>query len=96
MFQCMECGKKFRTIVAARRAVNNGCSGCGGSDIDLDMDPTHVCKTDTPVRKQSYDGYYGEERDPLRPSVGRCRHGVPNDTVCPDCTIASSPHIVGI
>jgi predicted nucleic acid-binding Zn-ribbon protein len=96
MFRCLECGKKFRTTAAAQRAVDQGCSGCGGSDIDLDTDPTPVCKIRAPACKQPHDNYHGEERDPLRPSVGCCRHGVPNDTVCPDCVIASSPRIVGI
>jgi predicted nucleic acid-binding Zn-ribbon protein len=68
MFKCQECGKKFRTTAAAQRAVNNGCSGCGGSDIDLDTDPTPVCKSKTPASKQPHDGYHGEERDPLRPT----------------------------
>lgn len=69
MFRCLECGKKFRTTAAAQRAVHNGCSGCGGADIDLDMDPTPVRKAKAPVRKQPHDGYYGEEPDPLRPIV---------------------------
>lgn len=35
-FICMECGKKFYTVAAAERASfgDNGCPGCGGSDID--------------------------------------------------------------
>jgi predicted nucleic acid-binding Zn-ribbon protein len=35
MFQCQECGKKFKTTAAAERASNNGCPKCGGCDIDL-------------------------------------------------------------
>jgi DNA-directed RNA polymerase subunit RPC12/RpoP len=35
VFACMECGRKFRTVGAAQRATNQGCPGCGGSDIDL-------------------------------------------------------------
>ena len=37
IFECMECGKKFYSVTAARRAMNGdeGCPGCGGSDIDL-------------------------------------------------------------
>ena len=35
MFQCMECGRKFRTVKAAERACMNGCPKCGGVDIDL-------------------------------------------------------------
>ena len=37
-FKCMECGKKFRTVKAAERASFNGCPGCGGLDVDLDVD----------------------------------------------------------
>jgi hypothetical protein len=33
----MECGKKFRTTKAAERAANDGCPGCGGVDIDIDV-----------------------------------------------------------
>lgn len=40
MFKCQECGRKFRTERAASRAVNNGCPGCGSSDIDVDTNPT--------------------------------------------------------
>lgn len=35
-FQCMECGKRFRTTRAAERASMNGCPKCGGVDIDLE------------------------------------------------------------
>jgi hypothetical protein len=38
MWKCLECGRKFRTTNAAERAANNGCPGCGGVDIDLDME----------------------------------------------------------
>ncbi|HEY7428865.1 MAG TPA: hypothetical protein VH682_31835 [Gemmataceae bacterium] len=38
MWKCMECGRKFRTVNAAERAANNGCPGCGGVDIDLDVE----------------------------------------------------------
>ena len=36
LFQCLECGKKFYSVGAAERASfgDNGCPGCGGSDID--------------------------------------------------------------
>ncbi len=37
-FKCMECGKKFRTVKAAERASFNGCPGCGGLDVDVDVD----------------------------------------------------------
>jgi predicted RNA-binding Zn-ribbon protein involved in translation (DUF1610 family) len=36
MFACQECGRKFKTTKAAKRAANNGCPKCGGVDIDLD------------------------------------------------------------
>ena len=35
MFQCQECGKLFRSVGAAERAVNYGCPQCGGMDIDI-------------------------------------------------------------
>jgi len=40
-FACMECGKRFRTLKAAERAMfgPKGCPKCGGSDINLD-DPS--------------------------------------------------------
>jgi predicted nucleic acid-binding Zn-ribbon protein len=38
MWKCLECGRKFRTTNAAERAANNGCPGCGGVDIDLDVE----------------------------------------------------------
>lgn len=36
IFKCFECGKKFYTAKAAEKAAfgDNGCPGCGGSDID--------------------------------------------------------------
>lgn len=66
MFQCMECGRKFRTTKAAERASSEGCPGCGGVDIDL-ADDEHVvdsegidggrrgeCVPETPVSKQEW------------------------------------------
>ena len=40
LFACMECGKKFYTTRAAERASfgDDGCPGCGGSDIDVYLD----------------------------------------------------------
>lgn len=35
LFACQECGRKFRSVRAAERAVEQGCPNCGGSDIDL-------------------------------------------------------------
>jgi predicted nucleic acid-binding Zn-ribbon protein len=37
-FKCQECGRRFRTVAAAERAVDKGCPGCGGVDIDVDTD----------------------------------------------------------
>jgi predicted RNA-binding Zn-ribbon protein involved in translation (DUF1610 family) len=34
-FECMECGRKFYTVLSAERASVNGCPKCGGVDIDL-------------------------------------------------------------
>jgi predicted nucleic acid-binding Zn-ribbon protein len=35
MWQCQECGRRFRSVAAAERASMNGCPKCGGVDIDL-------------------------------------------------------------
>ena len=37
LFQCQECGKKFYSVKAAKKASfgDDGCPGCGGSDIDI-------------------------------------------------------------
>lgn len=35
LFRCQECGRGFRTTAAAQRAVDEGCPGCGGSDVDM-------------------------------------------------------------
>jgi len=35
MYICLECGKKFKTTRSAEKAVEDGCPGCGGSDIDI-------------------------------------------------------------
>jgi hypothetical protein len=37
MWKCQECGRKFRTVKAAERAASDGCPGCGGVDIDVDV-----------------------------------------------------------
>ena len=38
MFKCMECGHEFRSVRTAEKAAfgDDGCPGCGSSDIDLD------------------------------------------------------------
>lgn len=38
-FQCNECGKKFKTVKAAEKAMWNGCPKCNSSDIDVDPGP---------------------------------------------------------
>lgn len=37
LFACMECGKRFYSVGAAERGSfgDDGCPGCGGSDIDI-------------------------------------------------------------
>ena len=35
MFQCLECGRDFRSTRAAEKASAVGCPDCGGVDIDL-------------------------------------------------------------
>jgi len=41
-WRCQECGRKFRSVRAAQRAAfgDEGCPGCGGSDIDYSP-PVH-------------------------------------------------------
>ncbi|MEE8607856.1 MAG: hypothetical protein V3S55_09635 [Nitrospiraceae bacterium] len=36
LFQCLECGYRFPSTAAAELAVcgDDGCPGCGGTDID--------------------------------------------------------------
>lgn len=60
MFCCLECGHKFKTTKAAERAVNNGCPGCGGVDIDLDSEG----QTEALAHQQKL-------RDKHGPSLGR-------------------------
>ncbi len=77
MFQCQECGRKFRTTKAAGRAANNGCPGCGGVDIDL-----------APAADRKPAGYNKQAGYLLGPNgmavcpgvVCRCREGV---ATCP-------------
>jgi len=38
MFACMECGRKFKSVRAAEKAANDGCPGCGGVDVDIDVE----------------------------------------------------------
>ena len=36
IFECLECGRKFKTRRTAERAADVGCPKCGGVDIDID------------------------------------------------------------
>lgn len=40
-YVCMECGHKFKTMSAARKAAfgPKGCPKCGGADIDIASGP---------------------------------------------------------
>ena len=69
-FQCMECGKRFRSVAAAERATRNGCPGCGGSDIDIALpEPKKIKRTSIPVLNRTVTGIpippngYSEEYD---------------------------------
>lgn len=35
IFECMECGEKFNDTESAEIAMDEGCPGCDGSDIDI-------------------------------------------------------------
>ncbi len=35
VFQCMECGRRFRSEREAERAARRGCAKCGSVDVDL-------------------------------------------------------------
>jgi predicted nucleic acid-binding Zn-ribbon protein len=37
VYECLECGHKFKRARSAERASIYGCPGCGGVDIDLDV-----------------------------------------------------------
>ncbi|HXG08380.1 MAG TPA: hypothetical protein VNK04_01180 [Gemmataceae bacterium] len=50
MFACMECGKRFKSAKAARRAANDGCPKCGGVDIDLAPVATQERADHVPVK----------------------------------------------
>jgi hypothetical protein len=45
-YVCLECGHKFYSVVSAGIAVNSGCPGCGGGDIDV-----YVPKTVSELRE---------------------------------------------
>ena len=68
MFKCQECGKKFRTVAAAERAVNNGCPKCNGGDIDIDPDATRVYSAKAKPKAKAKPSHrvpvsFGETRD---------------------------------
>lgn len=52
-FECLECGEKYYTVRAAKKAINGGCSKCGGVDIDVYVPKT---KNDEGTVRQAYDG----------------------------------------
>ena len=52
MFECRECGKKFKTTKAAEKAMWNGCPKCNGSDIDIARDAIQFGKDCIIVPKQ--------------------------------------------
>jgi hypothetical protein len=60
MFKCLECGRKFRTALAAERAASDGCQKCGGVDIDLDPDarplPSSRVQPKTAADPDTFDG----------------------------------------
>lgn len=37
-YQCLECGRRM-SGTAANRALDHGCPGCGGCDIDIAREP---------------------------------------------------------
>ena len=51
LFVCLECGHKFYSYEGAARAMNIGCPGCGGVDVDL-----YVCVKPTTQRRERGGG----------------------------------------
>lgn len=35
LFECLECHRKYYSAASAERATMDGCSGCGGVDVDV-------------------------------------------------------------
>ena len=67
-WKCQECGRKFKTTLAAARAANNGCPKCGGVDIDLDVGGRETCCL--------CGGPLGDENHNAAPlAKGRCCNG---------------------
>ena len=52
MFVCLECGKKYRSVKSAENASYNGCSKCGGVDIDIDVNPGPPRKRKKSVKRE--------------------------------------------
>lgn len=69
MFKCQECGRKFKTAKAAQRASNNGCPGCGGVDIDLDV-PRPAAPLDPTMARIAERGLVDQPRTPRGPYTG--------------------------
>lgn len=74
VFECMECGRKFRTVKAAERAASKGCSGCGSVDIDL-------AETDVLTRdaKRHLDEQIRAGREGRHPTFAEEREMAPPD-----------------
>ena len=55
LFHCQECGRKFYSVAAARKASfeDAGCPGCGGSDIDVaPLDDAVVRERKASIKRQ--------------------------------------------
>jgi len=63
-FQCLECGKQFRTVRSAERASLSGCPKCGGVDIDLANTPARRRKNDRRIH-EILDPVLGMEKCPI-------------------------------
>ena len=48
MFECLRCGKLFRTKRRAERAAATGCPGCGGNDIEPEPSEEDHSEPDPP------------------------------------------------
>jgi hypothetical protein len=57
MYECLECGRKFRTAQAAYKASNNGCPKCGGVDIDLAVEASASTYSAEPDYGGAFDGF---------------------------------------
>lgn len=60
MFECLECGKKFKTVAAAEKASMDGCPKCGG--VDIDFSTSYVPATPEPNAKASARKFKGGMR----------------------------------